>query len=310
MANYELTQKFHQLENEINNSKESELIRNCQALFQIYNIFSKNFELLDEHLNSHSELYLNKQFAERSLNHRLDRSNYMRELDRLLHNFIASAKSLIDLSRKHYRNNYESKNLFPEYQEEIDTRFRHDPLSNFVQDLRNYFLHKKVPVIITQQVHDANKNIQELHLFFDKKALLETESDWTKASKRFLNDIDENESIQGVFASYFNKIIQFHEWYHKRQKEIWKKEFDWFNSKLEERSRVGIELGCAILEKRNKIDIPTIEHFFLRFLNKTEIHDYMNSSNNFEKKSILIQGISKLHAIPTELVERIQMEYI
>jgi len=254
MANSDLSKKLMKLSHELENSDEKIIVDRCQSILQIYNIFLRNHDLLNDHLSRHSDLYINKGFANPSLRHRFDRSKYMNDLDVYLHNFIASAKSLIDLSRKHYRNTYKTVDKFPEYQDEIDLQFKGDPLSAFIQELRNFILHKQIPSIVTQQVHDAIKNETKLNLFFDRKALVESGFDWNVAAKQFISKMKEDEEIQGIFASYFNKIVSFHGWYHKKQYATWKKEFDWVNSKSEEISRTGIELGYGILLNKQNIN--------------------------------------------------------
>src|SRR5450759_220200 len=68
----------------------------------------------------------------------------LRELGRLLHNFIAAAKSLVDHTRRLYKKHYTNISI-PEYQEKLRNRFAEDPQIQFVQSLRSYVLHYQVP---------------------------------------------------------------------------------------------------------------------------------------------------------------------
>src|SRR5437870_888912 len=63
------------------------------------------------------------------------------DIVRRIHNFVASVKSLVDHTRNTHRKLYKDTDLFPDYQERINTDFAHNPQSQFIQELREYAQH-------------------------------------------------------------------------------------------------------------------------------------------------------------------------
>jgi hypothetical protein len=82
-----------------------------------------------------------------SLQNRPQLEQFQREVTRLLHNFVAAAFSLVDHARRFFGKHYKDAKSFPDYEDEVKRRFTEDPLCQFVQGLRNYFIHRKPPNI-------------------------------------------------------------------------------------------------------------------------------------------------------------------
>ena len=72
---------------------------------------------------------------------------FLDEVDRLFHNFLAAATSLRDHTRRLWQK-YPPPDpaLAAEYQKRVKQTFADSPLANFVQRLRNYSMHQKLPV--------------------------------------------------------------------------------------------------------------------------------------------------------------------
>ena len=68
-----------------------------------------------------------------------------REIGRLLHNFVASAMTLRDHTRIFFEENYGRTPLGQLYDEKIKADIANDEVCRFIQDLRNYMLHRGFP---------------------------------------------------------------------------------------------------------------------------------------------------------------------
>lgn len=73
------------------------------------------------------------------------------EVIRLFHNYLASVKSLVDHTRIMVREVHGNKKFSREYELKKQEIFVNSPLSCFVQDLRNYILHKGIPETIAEK---------------------------------------------------------------------------------------------------------------------------------------------------------------
>src|SRR5258706_2019743 len=68
-----------------------------------------------------------------------------REVARRVHNFVAASLTLGEHTRNYMRDHYSKTPVLERYQARIDAEFAPDPLGRFVQDLRNFMLHKGLP---------------------------------------------------------------------------------------------------------------------------------------------------------------------
>jgi hypothetical protein len=70
---------------------------------------------------------------------------YHGEVVRHFHNFLASAKTLVDHVRRYVNKNYAGSAFLDEYKQQVEVRFSHSALVAFVHDLRNFMLHRGLP---------------------------------------------------------------------------------------------------------------------------------------------------------------------
>jgi len=140
---------------------------------------------------------------------------FQSEIMRLLHNYVASALSLIDHSRLHYRKLY-GNGTFPEYQKRVEDIFEKDPLASFVKGLRQYFQHYGLPEMYFQtkwQV-DHPTLIRSIHL---RNGELK-EFDWK--AREYLNAQATDINLANLIDAYQNKVAEFYDWFQLRQEEL------------------------------------------------------------------------------------------
>lgn len=66
----------------------------------------------------------------------------MTECARLIHNFLASAMTLIEHTRIFFKTHYANTEINRVYSEAVREKFERNELTRFVQDMRNFMLHK------------------------------------------------------------------------------------------------------------------------------------------------------------------------
>lgn len=104
-----------------------------------YFVFSRNYSELMKLLKS-------VQVPEKtldlwSLKNRDKLNIVINEVVRLFHNYLASAKTLVDHTRVLIRAWYRESDFLHEYEGQINSRFTTNSLSGFFEGLRNYSLH-------------------------------------------------------------------------------------------------------------------------------------------------------------------------
>jgi len=73
------------------------------------------------------------------------RHQVLREVSRLFHNFLAGAMTLVDHTRVFVDEFYLGTEVHKEFKARVNREFAQNPLTRFVQDLRNYMIHRGLP---------------------------------------------------------------------------------------------------------------------------------------------------------------------
>jgi len=107
-----------------------------------YGIFMGNYDELKRAL----EAYHNPDFALTlwSVSNRPKLDLFQTSIVRMLQNYVASAKSLVDHTRKFVRTYYTGTDFEKNYKEKVAQIF-HNPFCAFIMDLRDYILHNGLP---------------------------------------------------------------------------------------------------------------------------------------------------------------------
>ncbi|CAF1916711.1 hypothetical protein [Bacillus subtilis] len=184
--------------------------KNHDELFRAINLAMTDYEMVKKSLNIKK--------GEKGFN------SFLYEIGRLLHNYLSSAKTLIDHTRKLYQDEYKKLTFAVEYEKKINEAFTESPLARFIQDLRNYSLHREIPISgVAYSVLSDDKGLKEVYL--EKKSLLEWDG-WTKKSKEYLKKCKNNIDIKQLIIEYTKLIKEFQEWFLKKHKDIHRKDLD------------------------------------------------------------------------------------
>ena len=154
----------------------------------------------------------------------------MRELIRLLHNFIASAKMLVDHTRAIIDDCYSDTAFIEEYKSEVQKRFVNNPVVGFIEELRNYALHFRLPLTNArfQVTTDpaTNEQVATQAFVLDKSELMQW-SNWTSKGRPYLENADKEIVVLELVDQYHQEIRSFHDWMMNRLEEIHTDQMKW-----------------------------------------------------------------------------------
>lgn len=214
---------------------EYQLELRLEALNRTRYVFSENYLQLRNLLLVEKDLKKALQLWD--VNNACAQNDYRLEVTRLLHNFVASVKSLVEHSRILYKDLYEKDNGFPDYHAEIIKRFAENPFARFVEDLRNYCLHYRLAPIYSNMTCSSAPNSMECSTRLDIK-VLENGFNWSSMSKKYLEERKKGTDSQTstteqdygldllpLIDEYSSLAKDFHQWLVVRQREIHKDEF-------------------------------------------------------------------------------------
>jgi len=166
---------------------------------------------------------------------------YQKEVIRLLHNYLASAKSLVEHTRIFARDMYGETDFFKEYEGMIEETFSKSPLARFIQDFRNYILHKGLPITSATLSFSENNGMNS-YIKVNIEELKKWEK-WSAKSKEYLESLHLEINLEQIVTSYTEKVSSFYEWFGKRQEEIHSKEINELHKLQDEYKKLLEKLG-------------------------------------------------------------------
>jgi hypothetical protein len=140
-----------------------------------------------------------------------------RELNRHLHNFTASAFTLVEHTRNFMRKHYVDAEPFAAYEARITSDFAKSPVAQFVQGLRNYILHRGMP---NSKMHmkftsafdgPPGSGEMETGVRIETASLLEWDG-WKGPAKAYLAKAGEELDVHQFTQEYLDLATELHAW--------------------------------------------------------------------------------------------------
>jgi len=209
---------------------EHKLYQDLQGIDISISTFHSNYIIVDNFLTSlTSDERTSRIFLVRNRDKLLEAG---RHVVFCLHNYVASAQSLVD----HSRNLYEGKlnktiQPFPAYKERVKKEFADDSLARFVICLRQYCQHYKAPSISVITTFPEGHPTRKIQLPLSS---LLTFDRWNSEAKAFLSTIEGGVDIHQVATIYHDRVLAFHQWMQQQHERIYEEDFRRFREKERE----------------------------------------------------------------------------
>jgi hypothetical protein len=160
------------------------------------------------------------------------------DVTRLLHNYLAGAKTLVDHTRVLVADWYTETEFMKEYNSQVLARFTTSPLAGFIEGLRNYSLHYSLPFAMsTMKVTSSDGragNLDQLELEFTlSRTALRHWSNWPAKARVYLDLPDDEISVEMLADDYFQQVLDFHKWVDERLRAIHRDELAWLSEMQE-----------------------------------------------------------------------------
>ncbi len=205
--------KATELDNAIRASPALIAHRRIEAIAHAHYVFQRNYEELKDALDKATDP--GAILPIHDIDRRAELDIVLMEIRRLLHNFLAAAKTLVDQTRVIITDGYRNHTFFERYKKEIQDRFATNPTANFVQDLRNYLLHYGLPATFSRVT--LSRGIHADGLTIEAKVTLSTESllhwdGWSQAARELLQNAGGDIDLDDIARTYRTSVDQFHRW--------------------------------------------------------------------------------------------------
>ncbi len=219
---------------ELQSMREYGLLLKVKAFDRSLYIFEINFKELERLLIAHSNVEETIRLEIEGKKARTE--DFLNEVNRLLHNFLASVTSLIDHARELFIQGDDTKDtVLPEYEEEKNRRFENNPLAELVKGLSIYYLHVRVP-----SVSSVRRGTPEWTEFTTELRIDELKKfhNWSSSAKKYLAsqtttinvvDVVQNEylprqtkavNVLNAVQEYYNMVRDFYMWVGPYQEKI------------------------------------------------------------------------------------------
>ena len=222
---------------ELASMPEHVVLQKVWSLDQSFDIFHGNYLELKKQLDLHTNMPDALLMWDVKNKHVLIMSQ--KEASRLLHNYVASAMSLIEHTRKLYKELYEPDDIFPEYKDKIQSHFKSNNLASFVICLRVYCQHYKSAPIISTMSYSAEEPVLKARLKINKYEL-EKYSGWKAHAKKFLRQQQDSIDLLKVVDDYYELVMDFRTWFTDNQKRIHAEDFEKLSQKQKELAQLVI----------------------------------------------------------------------
>lgn len=140
---------------------------------------------------------------------------FQKEIMRLLHNYLASAFTLVEHTRILTREIYHGQAFYHEYERKVTELLSDSPVAGFVQGLRNWMLHKGLlPVLV--RLSDTGPNGELVSSVVLNADDLKAWDKWDARGKRFLARSTSDPRLADLVDSYSSLVQGLHSWLEDR----------------------------------------------------------------------------------------------
>lgn len=143
--------------------------------------------------------------------------SFLDDLDVALHNFIASAATLGDHTRR-VANRRVGDDAWKTYQGEVDRIFADAPRSRFVKDLRNYMLHRTLPLAAGSFNYVKDGPLTHA-IILHVPSMLDWDG-WKPLARNYLDSIGDELDLHECLSAYFEDTQQFQRWFGRHVREV------------------------------------------------------------------------------------------
>lgn len=274
------------MQSQLYSSKEYEKISKIKVFNHTLNIFVDNYKEFRSFLYS---IISNPNSIKLFGNHYSDElGKVQQENIRLLHNFVASAFTLIDHTRNHYRELYEIDDQMPDYQEKVDTRFKNNPLARFIVGLRQYVQHYKSPGLSAQLKWDRTEGMRTI-ISINKKDI--SEFKWDSKAKEYLNNCEESIDMLQLIDEYYKIVIDFYTWFREKQNKIHEGDFKIFEEKQKDYFGKVIPYILDTLERPISEGKLSLEEILFPSFDKDEVDEIKKEVKNSNERFVKILDV-------------------
>jgi hypothetical protein len=198
------------LEKKVVASDGSRLRAQLAAVARTYRVFLGNDRELQRYLAAHRELEAALRLWDTRNRDSFER--FLDEVDRLLHNYLASVAALRDHTRRLWQKYPPADEaLRSAYTARVTTTFAASPGCAFIQDLRNFSLHRRLALARGRLSFSPQAGLDAAVILVRQD--LESWDGWKAPAREYLNAAPDEIDLAEVVSSYSSAVVEFNDWF-------------------------------------------------------------------------------------------------
>jgi hypothetical protein len=216
-----------ELDEEIRNSDAARAVNRITYLIDLLNMFSRNCEQLHDLVAA-----VNQTFELYDVDYRGKPEIIYLEINRLLHNFLASASSIIAITEANIQNEYKNTTISDEL-DSIFTNFYDNILARFILNLRNFSLHYQLvrPYWQLNMQRISPTEFKQISSVVISKQYLLGYKKWNIKSKQYMETQPDDIPLLPMIEEYYKIIYQLQISVNDALKRFHSGEIAWFEQK-------------------------------------------------------------------------------
>lgn len=295
--------KLAEFRERIYKSNEYLKLKNFRLFRNSYGVFKGNFMELIKILNKHEKVDIYELVHSKNGQKKLDKFHL--EITRCLHNFLASAFSLIDNTRKQTKS---SGDIFfqNELNEKITELFSNNTTHIFIKDLRNFTQHFKMPQVSSKtsftRADDKGLN-NETKLYITTTHLIGFE--WSAKSKEIIKNNTKGVYIKSILHEYYNLVTNFQKWYEQKQKGLLKTELLYISKQEKELKKQQFIFNLNIFFSNGSKSKDEFEKILFRHISTFYYKKIINCSKE-NRVDLVLKSLKNLGIRTTDYEKKIK----
>ncbi len=215
----QLGMELQELDNQIEASEGYRFYNRMNLLEKSYFIFEVNHLNLKHILDEFEQPMVFLKLWEEKNRDRFDL--FINDIIRLFHNYLAGTRTLLDHIRTLQGDTFRGIDFSDEYQARWDQQFGGSSLTQFVEDLLVYMLHKGVPFALAELSFGRLGSDVEVDsaIRLDTSKLGEWDG-WLEKGREYLNTLDDKVRLDDLVKEHAANAAAFYQWFVARQSEL------------------------------------------------------------------------------------------
>lgn len=290
--------RLTELKESIYSSQEYSRIQEFRLFQSSFEVFAGNYRELQKKLLRHGKIDLHELLHSKNGSKKLRKIHL--EIIRCLHNFLASALSLIDNTRENVSNS--NDNFKSDYKDKINSIFKDNSISIFIKDFRRFAQHYKMPPVSTRTTFrriEPDQLERETFLLITTSHLLDFS--WSASSRVMIEQSPKGIEINKILTEYYILVRDFQQWYKKSQKSSLKNDLKYISAQEKVLNSQAALFNLSRFVDQGENGFEEFKKVLFRHISTYFINKITNCTKE-ERTDLIINSLKRINVVEPKII--------